>query len=162
MSKHRIYLPTPYGKDLFETWWQIEKSIRKFDRIFNKVEKFDARKFNDPENHERREKRMLERKRKRWTENYTYFFGGLTEEEQQYRDYFESDLDQDPEDAFVEDFLDEKQLAAEGQFQFKKFDFIETTLVEEPHENMEDVVEHKIFKYKYRQCNDDEATYAKR
>jgi hypothetical protein len=53
----------------------------KFDRIFNKVEKFDARKFVDPENHDRREERMLERKRKRWTENYTYFFGGLTEEE---------------------------------------------------------------------------------
>jgi len=24
---------------------------------------------------------MLEKKRQRWTENYTYFFGGLTEEE---------------------------------------------------------------------------------
>lgn len=35
-------------------------------------------------------------------------------------------------------------------------------MVEEPHENIEDVVEHKIFKYKYRQCNDDEATYARR
>jgi hypothetical protein len=45
------------------------------------VEKFHARKFVDPENHDRREARMLERKRQRWTENYTYFFGGLTEEE---------------------------------------------------------------------------------
>lgn len=35
-------------------------------------------------------------------------------------------------------------------------------MVEEPHETMEDVVEHKIFKYKYRQCNDDEQTYARR
>ena len=93
LSNHRIYLPTPYGKDLFETWYQIEMSIKKFDRIFNKVEKFHARKFSEPENHERREKRMLERKRERWTENYTYFFGGLTEEEQQYRDYFETDLE---------------------------------------------------------------------
>jgi hypothetical protein len=71
---------------------------------------------------------MLERKKKRWTENYTYFFGGLTEEEQQYRDYFESDLEADPEDSFVEDFLDAKQIAEEGQFQFKKYDFIETSL----------------------------------
>ena len=74
-------MPTPYGKDLYETWHSIEKSIRKFDRIFNRVEKFDARKFTQPEHHERRESRMLERKRTRWTENYTYFFGGLTEEE---------------------------------------------------------------------------------
>lgn len=51
MSKHRLYLPTPYGKDLYETWFHIETSIKKFDRIFNKVEKFDARKFVDPENH---------------------------------------------------------------------------------------------------------------
>lgn len=81
MSKHRLYLPTPYGKDLYETWYKIEKAIRKFDRIFNKVEKFEGRKFSDPENHERREARMQDRKRQRWVENYTYFFGGLTEEE---------------------------------------------------------------------------------
>jgi hypothetical protein len=80
-SKHRLHLPTPYGKDLYETWWRIENSIKKYDRVFNKVEKFHARKLSDPINHERREKRMLEKKRERWTENYTYFFGGLTEEE---------------------------------------------------------------------------------
>jgi hypothetical protein len=162
MSKHMLQLPNPYGKDLYETWWKIEKSIRKFDRIFNKVEKFQSRKFTDPDNHERREKRMLDRKRERWTENYTFFFGGLTEEEQQYRDYFETDLEEDPEDDFVEEFLDEKAIAAEGQFQFKRYDFIETSLLNEPHEALDDLVEHKIFKYKYRVCNDDEQTYARR
>ena len=162
LAAHRIYLPTPYGKDLYETWWNIEKSIKKFDRIFNKVEKFDARKFVDPENHERREKRMLERKGQRWTENYTYFFGGLTEEEQMYRDYFETDVERDPEDDWVEEQLDEKALAAEGEFQFRKYDFVETSLQNEPHESIEDVVDSKIFKYKYRQCNDDQATHARR
>ena len=107
-------MPTPYGKDLYETWWNIEMAIKKFDRTFNKVEKFHARKFIDPENHERREKRMLDKKRERWTENYTYFFGGLTEEEQMYRDYFETDLDRDPEDDHVDELLDERALAAEG------------------------------------------------
>ena len=66
---------------MFESWYQIEKSIMKFDRIFNKVEKFDARAMTDPLNHERREKRMLEKKRESWVKNYTYFFGNLTEEE---------------------------------------------------------------------------------
>ena len=42
--------------------------------LFNKVEKFDARAMTDPYNHERREKRMLEKKRERWVKNYTYFF----------------------------------------------------------------------------------------
>ena len=92
---------------MYQTWWKIEKAIRKFDRTFNKVEKFHARKFVDPENHERREKRMLEGKKQRWTENYTYFFGGLTEEEQQYRDYFQTDLERDPEDEVMEEKLDE-------------------------------------------------------
>ena len=82
VNRDVVHLPTPFGKDQYETWYKIELAIRKFDRIFNRVEKFDARKFNDPENHERREKRMLERKRKRQVENYTFFFGGLTEEEQ--------------------------------------------------------------------------------
>jgi hypothetical protein len=45
---------------MYENWYKIEQSIRKFDRIFNKVEKFEGRKFFDPENHERREKRMLD------------------------------------------------------------------------------------------------------
>ena len=59
---------------------------------------------------------MLERKRERWTENYTYFFGGLTEEEQQYRDYFETDLEDDPEDSKVEEMYDELAIARSGQF----------------------------------------------
>jgi len=71
----------PVGRDIYETWYKIEKSIMKFDRIFNKVEKFDARAMTDPINHERRERRMLDKKRERWVTNYTYFFGNLTEEE---------------------------------------------------------------------------------
>ena len=101
-----MYIPTPYGKDLYETWYNIERSIRKFDRIFNRVEKFDSRKFIDPNNHDRRENRMMERKRARWTENYTYFFGGLTEEEQMYRDYYETDIEHEPEDDYMEELMD--------------------------------------------------------
>ena len=79
MENHKIKSQRNVGRDTYEAWYKIELAIRKFDRIFNKVEKFDARKFNDPENHERREKRMLEKQRKRQVENFTYFFGGLTE-----------------------------------------------------------------------------------
>jgi hypothetical protein len=162
LEAHKLHIPTPYGKDLYETWFKIEKSIRKFDRIFNKVEKFHSRKFIDPENHQRREQRMLDRKRFRWTENYAYFFGGLTEEEQQYRDYFETDIEEDPENDKVDEILDELSLARSGDFQFKKYDFVETSLVDEPHENYEDLIEQKIFKYKYRLCNDDQDTFERR
>lgn len=162
IESHRLSIPTPYGKDLYETWFKIEKSIRKFDRIFNKVEKFHARKFIDPDNHQRREARMLERKRERWTENYTYFFGGLTEEEQQYRDYYQTDVEFDNENDKADELEDEMDIAQSGEFQFKKFDFVETSLMFEPHENMEDTIENKIFKYKYRMCNDDPEVYERR
>ena len=105
---------------------------------------------------------MLAQKAERWTENYTYFFGGLTEEEQMYRDYFATDLENDPEDDFIEDFMAEKEIAQSGQFQFKMYDFVETSLMQEPHEDYTDLIENKIFKYKYRQCNDDEQTYMRR
>lgn len=42
------------------------------------------------------------------------------------------------------------RLAASGEFDPKQYDFIETSLYTEVHENFEDVVEDKIFKYKYR------------
>jgi len=162
MARQSLTFKLPYGRDTFETWVNIEKSIKKFDRLFNRVEKFEARKFSDPDNFERREKRMQQRKKQRWVENYTYFFGGLTEEEQQYRDYFETDLENDPEDAYVEDWLDQTELAASGEFDPERFDFIETTLYMEPHENFEDIVEDKIFKYKYRQFADAPETFERR
>lgn len=162
MASQRIQLKTPYGRDTYETWVAIEKSIKKFDRLFNKIEKFEARKFSDPDNHERREKRMLDRKRERWSENFTYFFGGLTEEEQQYRDYFLTDIENDPEDAYIEDFFDTKELAESGEFNPKLYDFIETGLINEVHETFEDLIEDKIFKYKYRQFADAPDVFARR
>ncbi len=96
-------MKVPFSRDLYQTWFGIEKSIRKFDRVFNKVEKFNARAFTDPENHERREKRMIKNRNDRWVSNYTYFFGNLTEEEQQYRDYFLSDPEVQFEDELVEE-----------------------------------------------------------
>lgn len=81
----------------YETMIEVEKAILKMDRLFNRVDKFNARKFIDPENHERREKRMRERASGRWDENYTFFVGGLSEEELKYNDYFETDLEKNPE-----------------------------------------------------------------
>lgn len=72
--------------------------------------KFDSRKYVDPENHERRERRMQEREKQRWDGAYTLYSGSLTEEEQKYRDYFETDLDNFKEDERVEEHLDREEL----------------------------------------------------
>jgi len=45
---------------------------------------------------------------------------------------------------------DEIKLAASGQFDPKLYDFIETAHTSEVHENYEDIIEDKIFKFKYR------------
>ena len=115
---------------------------------------FKARKFNDPDNHERREKRMQERMKKRWTENFTYFLGGLTEEEQQFRDYYETDNEDNPEDEYLEELKDKQNLASTGQFDPKLYDFVDSALIDVVHENYDDTIEDKIFKYKYRQNSD--------
>lgn len=41
-----------------------------------------------------------------------------------------------------------------GEFDPKLYDFIETGMITEVHENFQDIIEDKIFKYKYRQNAD--------
>ena len=71
-------------------------------------------------------------------------------------------MEEDPEDDQVDDWHDEQQVIATGQFAFKKYDFIETSMVHEPHEMYEDVIDQKIFKYKYRQCNETPEDYERK
>ncbi|CAI2358834.1 unnamed protein product [Moneuplotes crassus] len=157
-----VATPVATSKNLYSNWFDIEKSIRELDRMFVKVEKFEARLFIDPDNHDRREQRMLARKRDRWTDNYTYFFGGLTEEEQMYRDYFQTDLEEHPEDAVEDAFIDELDIASQGEFKFENYEFIESSVGEDPHDPLVDLIDSKIFKYQYRVNNDSMQDYIRR
>jgi len=67
-----------------------------------------------------------------------------------YRDYFETELEMDPEDDYVEEKLDEQHLAHVGQFNPALFDFVDYTMKHDAHENFDDIVEQKLFKFKYR------------
>lgn len=93
----------PISKLGYENLIQAEAIIKKLDRQFRQLTKFHTRKYMDPVNHERRERRMLERANKRWDNSYTIFSDDLTEEEQRYRDYFETDLQNYREDERVEE-----------------------------------------------------------
>lgn len=143
-------------RDTYENWIQVEKAILRFDREFNRQEKFEGRALFDAENHSRRERRMLERKSKREEENYTYYFNGLTEEEQMYRDYYESDLEDDmyPESSVSAQLKDEKMLRDSGDFDQKHIQFIETSAFNENREQVDDMVGKMLFNYKYRQVSD--------
>jgi hypothetical protein len=57
--------------------------------------------------------------------------------------------------------VDEMQIAHSGEFNFKRFDFQEDQFDHEILETIEDQVDKKIFKYKYRIVNDSDATYFK-
>lgn len=94
--------------------------------------------------------------------NYTFFFGNLTEEEQQYRDYFETDLEVDPEDDWIDEKMDEMHIAEIGELDPALYDFVDYTQVHDAHEDYDDVVEQKLFKYKYRQNATDELTFERR
>lgn len=89
----------------YENLIQAESIIRRLDRQFRQLTKFHSRKYTDPVNHERRERRMLERANKRWDNAYTVYSDDLTEEQQRYRDYFETDLETYREDERLEEVL---------------------------------------------------------
>lgn len=53
-------------------------------------------------------------------------------------------------------------IADQGQFDPALYDFVDYTQVHDAHENYDDIVEQKLFKYKYRQNATDSATFERR
>ncbi len=143
-------------RDTYETWYQVEKAIMRFDREFNRTEKFSGRALFDAENHDRRERRMIERKDRREKENYSFYFGGLTAEEQMYRDYYETDLEEDayPESEAFNQIKDDQTLRNSGDFDLGHIQLIETTALNERREQIDDVVGKMLFTFKYRSVAD--------
>ncbi len=115
----------------------------------------------DQANHERREKRMEERSRERWENNYAVFYGDLTEEEQKYRDYFETDLEMNPENEQIQEKIDEMKLLVEPEYQLDRYDFQETYTIT-PEEDQSSLIQKKAFKFQYRLASDSLETFQRR
>ena len=141
-------------KDIYETWYDVERAIQKFDRIFNRYEKFVGRAMFDHENHERRERRMQERKNSRLKDNYTYYFGNLTETEQEYRDYYESDVEETNDYEFLNNLKDESYLRASNDFKLDNYELSEGSVINSSREAVDDLLGKSLFKYKYRKVGD--------
>jgi hypothetical protein len=141
-------------KDVFETWTEVERAILKFDRAYNRYEKFAGRAYFDPENHERRERRMLERKAQREMDNYTYYLGGLTEKEQMMRDYYETDLEEFPDNDTQNNLKDEQFLRSSGDFDLKFIELVEPQIDYNDRKPVEDILGKSLFKYQYRKLTD--------
>ena len=145
----------------YETLIDTEIALRQLNRRFNKIRKFSLRQLVDIDNHERRERRMLERSRRRQVDNYTVFFGGLTEEEQRYRDYFETDLEAEPEVESFDRLVDEEVIKSLPEYRVEKFDFQEG-YTSAALEDGTSQVEKLIFNFKYRRCIDSPADFERR
>ena len=79
-----------------------------------------------------------------------------------YRDYFSTDMENDPENDHFEDEMDQRQIAETGELNPNLYDFQDYTQKYGLHEDYNDIVEQKIFKYKYRMNADDMDTYMRR
>lgn len=160
-KQHGVQSPYPMNRVDYTTLIDVEKAIKKIDRTLNKVSKFQARKLIDPANHERREKRMMERNKARWENSMTFYYGELSEEEQKYRDYYETDLEKYPENEQFEEKLDEKEILSRKEYRLENFDFQEM-YTNNPEDDQTTFVERKIFQYKYRQALDSAEVYEAR
>lgn len=148
------YPAVTYTKGDYEDLITAELGIRKLERIFQRVQRFQKRAITEPTGHAEREARMRERAEKR-AQGHTFYIN-TDEMEQRYKDYYESEYDS--EDELIEQQADYEELFASGLFDFKNYEFVEEgTDLTVP--AVESVFEKKIFKFKHRKWNDDPSTH---
>jgi len=97
---------------------------------------------------------MNERKEARQKDNYTYFFGNLTEQEQQYRDYYESDVEETKDYELLNQIKDETYLRNSNDFKLDNYEFSESLNLITDREAVNDFLGKSLFKYKYRKVSD--------
>lgn len=97
----------------------------------------------------------------RWDNNYTFFFGNLSEEEQQYKDYFQTDLELNPENEGIESKLDNEELLSHQDYRLDRYDFQEG-YTRNPEDDQSSLIEKKTFKFKYRQARNSVEQHRKR
>lgn len=151
----------PLSKLDYQTLINAELAIRKTDRIYKNLRKFHARQFLDIENHERREARMLAKHKERSIDSYSVYFGGLTNQEQMYRDYFETDIRENPEDEAALEIQDEEVIRALDAYRTDQFDFQEMYTTN-PIEDATSMESKLIFRFVNRRAVDSVSDYDRR
>lgn len=145
----------------YEVLLDVEKNILKLDRHFKRIEKFNYREFVDPKNHERREKRMQERSNERLFNNSTIYLNELTEEEQKFRDYFETDLELNDDNEHYLQKLDELSLLGKHHYKLANINFREG-YSRQPLEDNSSMLDKILFRFKHRRADMDFEEYTKR
>jgi hypothetical protein len=148
-------------KSTYETLIDAEIALKKFDRQYKKLQKFHARQFLDIDNHERREQRMLENHNQRQVDSYTVFFGGLSEEELMYNDYFQTELEESPENEAFELSVDEEQVRSLPEYRTENFRF-NSAFTGVASDDASSIVDTILFNFRNRRQIDSAEDYQRR
>jgi len=79
-----------------------------------------------------------------------------------YRDYYQTDIENENENESLEELNDKVTIGFDPEFDHDNFDFQELNLNYDHTEEIEDIIDEKIFKYKYRIANTDPENYFRR
>lgn len=136
------------NKIVYENLVTADAALTELNKHFKRMTKYYSRFYLDPINHERREARMLERSKQRVEKSHTIYLQDFSEEELQYRDYFETDLEVDK--SLERDPAGSLAAAkAQPELKAKKFIFTEE-YTKAPEGDMTSFIERKVFRFKYR------------
>lgn len=145
----------------YENLHEAEVSIARLDRIFQRMTRFHSREYLDMANHERRERRMRARRGERVRDSYTVYFGGMSEEEAQYRDYFETDLEANPDNEFEANYYTEQKVTDQEYMRLENWDF-QQVYTHNPEQSSRSTLDRRLFEFKYRRANDSAENYNRR
>lgn len=142
--------PVEFTKDNFENLVQAEIAIAHLNNHFKAVQRFNIRQFLDPANHQRREKRMLERSKERTQLSNTIYLNGHSENELKYRDYYESDSEA-LELLGVDAAAEKARILSNPEYNLKNFAFIEEYSALK-NADASSYLDKKLFRFNYRQA----------
>ena len=143
----------------YENLVTAEVACEELDAHFRRVHKFKLRHMYDPENHERREARMLERAAERLGPNVTIYLNNANDDSIKYEDYFETDNELELAKELTTDYKGEAISAQPMRMENLKFQEVWTRDFRHDHQP---ILQQKIFKFKYRQALASQEEHARR
>lgn len=105
---------------------------------------------------------MRERSAARTEQSYTAYFGGMTEVELQYNDYFETEMDGEQPESFHE-AVDDELVRSKPEYKASRYNFVENSI--DGFSAIEDATSHVeklIFKFRNRRGIDSVSDYERR
>lgn len=147
------------NKTNYENLVTAEVACEELDNHFKKVHKFKLRHMYDPENHERREARMIERAKERLGNNITIYLNNFSDDNVKYEDYFETDNEIEIEKELNSDAKSKAITDPSMRIENLKFQEVWTRNY---HHDHQPILQQKIFKFKYREALSNSEDHARR